>query len=273
MLEWLNEMAGSVTEPEHAYRFTIFSLISGWFWTCAYLLAIWNGFKYKTYCVPAPAICMNLAWELLGALNVSDYAPVWVWLCRLAVVLDSIIFLTAMLYGAKQQRPWLSNENIFRTLMLLGLVFMCGIQYLHIHSLDGLSLIDESPNPQLVSKVRYLSMADTYIINLLMSIMFLTWFFEQHGPFDRKRDPRFSLSVAIFKMLGTAITLGPVMQLDGQHFTIDMKAYLISMAMTCVAVDVAYIVFVAKMQVGVLAQPTEDRLGHVGKEAMAAGQP
>lgn len=33
-------------------------------WCCVYLCAIRNGFRYKTWCIPAVSICINFAWEL-----------------------------------------------------------------------------------------------------------------------------------------------------------------------------------------------------------------
>lgn len=33
-------------------------------WCCVYLYAIRNGFRYKTWCIPAVSICINFSWEL-----------------------------------------------------------------------------------------------------------------------------------------------------------------------------------------------------------------
>ncbi|HYO70969.1 MAG TPA: hypothetical protein VEU33_33315, partial [Archangium sp.] len=213
MLQFVATMTRSATAPEHAHLFFIFSLLSGFFWTCAYALAIRNGFKYKTYCIPAPAVCMNLAWELLGALELSGYAPVWVWLCRLAVILDTVIFLTVILYGARSQGPWLGHETIFRALMVLGFLITFGVQYLHVHSLHGylqylpsdselmrkigdvLQANDDLPGHIKATLARIQSMAGTYVINLLMSLMFLTWLFAQRKPFERGMEGQFGLGV------------------------------------------------------------------------------
>ncbi len=33
-------------------------------WCCVYLYAIRNGFRYRTWCIPAVSICINFSWEL-----------------------------------------------------------------------------------------------------------------------------------------------------------------------------------------------------------------
>jgi hypothetical protein len=168
---------------------------------------------------------------------------------------------------------------------------MLGVQYLHIHSLHGyLQFLKIDPKlMQEISEVwqnnadssshvknilaRIQSMAGTYVINLLMSLMFLTWLFARHKPFDRGTDGQFGLGVAVFKMLGTAITLAPVMMLDGRIFTHDMKTYLISMATLCVAVDVAYVILVAMMQVGVPIGTAMTNLLPKKEETLTTGRP
>jgi hypothetical protein len=219
--------------PAHAF-FRTHGTISAWdpgvliidaaslFWLIAYVLAIVYGFKNRSYAIPAAAVCLNFSWEVLASFE--WIAPVLLWhigaIAWLAV--DLIIVYQLYRFGSEQQRiPEL--KRWWYAIVTAGLLFALAGQHYG-------AIFDGDP----------LGFEDAYLINLVMSMLFIAQFFS-------RRDASVLVyGVAWTKMLGTALTsLGlifvlPVLYPDKQSYAFMYLLYL-----ACLLLDSLYIFLIA----------------------------
>jgi len=143
------------------------------FWTIAYVLIIYKGFKNQTYGVPLAAICLNISWEFLLTF-ILPFHPLQQIVTLVWFLLDCIILLQFLYYSTKI----LSKRTLYLSVLsLIVIAFL--VQYgMAIEFHDTMSLYS------------------AFGINLVMSIFFIKMLLtkELQGQ---------SLSIALFKMIGT----------------------------------------------------------------------
>src|SRR5688500_6762476 len=159
--------------PSHAFFRAHGSEISAWdpgvividvaslFWLAAYLIALIYGFRKRTYAIPAAAICLNFTWEILASFE--WIAPVELWhIGAIAwLAMDVVIVYQLYRFGKPEQRiPELRDH--WYAIITFGL----------IAALIGQKLgatFDGDP----------LGFEDAYLINVVMSILFISMFFAR----------------------------------------------------------------------------------------------
>ena len=67
---------GNVSIPEDVYLLNVLLGLAGLFWTIAYVLIIYRGFKDKTYGMPMLVLCLNIVWEFMYGFMGDPIVPV-----------------------------------------------------------------------------------------------------------------------------------------------------------------------------------------------------
>lgn len=199
-------------------------LASGICWTVVYGACIKIGLTQKTYCMPVFALALNIAWEMVYAMNGTSIASGssssgidpqtivnWVWfLC------DCVIVFTFFKYG-KQWMPNLVKDHfacvgflIFFTGAAAQLAFFFHLQWLEA--------------------AQYSAFAQ----NVVMSVLFVFMFLHRKGPEGQ------SLVIAMAKCIGT---LAPTLQ---QGLVDGLNVYILIMGALCFLWDVIYICLLIK---------------------------
>jgi len=154
------------------------TIISGAFWTLAYLLIIRQGFRDRTYGMPLVALCANLSWEFVFSF-IHPHPGIQHWVNLTWFLLDIIIFYQLLRYGADEfpaLRPW-----TFYSIVLLSL----------ISSILGIEFVSqEFQDPTGV----YAAFGQ----NLMMSGLFIAMLLHRNSLRGQ------SLWIALGKLLGTA---------------------------------------------------------------------
>ncbi|KOS69082.1 membrane protein [Lysinibacillus contaminans] len=150
----------------------------GLFWILTYILIIKRGFQDKAYGMPMVAICANVSWEFIFAFiypqNDLQQKITIIWF-----VLDIVILIQYLIYGRKEFKKYLSNK----------LFYACFFITLGISFLTILAITQEFND--------YEGIYTAFFQNLMMSGLFISLLFWR-GNLNGQ-----SLSIAIFKMLGT----------------------------------------------------------------------
>ncbi len=175
-------------------------------WVVAYVLIIRAGFRDRAYGVPLVAICLNITWEAFFFFSCptvprcADPASVQC-LCSppdatgriiltLWVALDSIILFQVLRFG----RRWQNTEQLRRhfsgiVLVLLGMGLLWHRSFVTFY---------EDQN----------GIEDAWIINLLMSMLFVVVLFLRPGA------QALSLPAAWAKMLGSALNAAGLLAME-----------------------------------------------------------
>jgi len=113
-------------------------------WTVVYITAIVEGFRRKTWCIPAVSICINFSWEFWSVVvktvanetGQSYYIPL-VWL-----LLDIGVFLTLLLYGPKNGSKicWGAVAGLTAATLVGGFVFFQMQEFLLGSYLDNVTM-------------------------------------------------------------------------------------------------------------------------------------
>ncbi|RKH65186.1 transmembrane-type terpene cyclase [Corallococcus llansteffanensis] len=152
-------------------------------WVVAYVLIIRQCAREKTYGVPLLAICLNFTWECIAAWIAPNPVPLWSGLDRAWFFLDLIIVWQLLRYGrAEQTRAEL--RRYFYPVVALTLVLAFFGQYTFIQMYKDI-----------------LGFMTAFIINLVMSVLFVGMYFERA---ETRRG--LSVPVAWLKLLGTLAT-------------------------------------------------------------------
>lgn len=172
-------------------------IVSGLCWIVAYIFAIREGFRAKTYCIPTFAVFLNFTWELFFALD-CPFVPactvtnpaaclcpditglsrviLWGW-----VAFDVLIVYQVLRYG-REREPIPEIKRFFSAIAASMVVFAFILQWAFItyyHDRAGV--------------------VDAFMINLVMSISFIYLLISRP---DLNGLPT---SVAWFKMFGTTL--------------------------------------------------------------------
>lgn len=145
------------------------------FWTIAYILIIYKGFKDQSCGVPMAAICTNISWEFLLTF-IIPFHPLQQIVTLVWFLLDCIILLQ-FLYYSKKSKSYSKRTLYVSVFGLIVIAFL--VQYaMAIEFHDTMSLYS------------------AFGINLVMSILFIKMLLTK----DMQGQ---SLSIAYLKMIGT----------------------------------------------------------------------
>jgi hypothetical protein len=153
-------------------------IAGGTCWLIVYLLAIWYGFKYKSFAIPQYVIPLNLGWETLTSFVLPNPIPAWMLVNRGWLALDLVIVSQLLRYGRKQQ----TIPQIFR----LFFPILIGEYLLGMFGQWG--YIDTYRDA--------LGYEVAFVIDLVMSVLFLFQFF------DRRDASNLAYAIGWFKLFG-----------------------------------------------------------------------
>ena len=160
---------------------TLILLVGGIFWILTYILIISKGYKDKTYGMPLLALCANISWEFIYSF-ILPHSPPQLYINYLWFGLDAVIVFQFFKY----------HQNEFSN-----------IPSLKLYSAFVVSLA--SAFSIIVLGSTFLGDGDgvyaAFGQNLLMSVLFVAMFFKRGNTLRGQ-----SIFVAVFKMLGTALT-------------------------------------------------------------------
>ncbi len=151
----------------------------GLFWSLAYILIIYRGFKDKTYGMPLFVLCVNISWEFIFSFILPSTKP-QIYINYIWLILDVIILIQFLKFGKSEFRT-LSNKQ-FYTVFLMALATGFGLALSTTYEFNDLEGV-------------YAAFGD----NLFMSILFIVMLFRR----DDLRGQ--SIYIALLKMLGTAL--------------------------------------------------------------------
>ena len=151
-------------------------------WVVAYLLIIRRSHRDRANGLPMIAVGLNVSWELLASFWFPNPVALWHAFDRVWLAVDVVIVTQLLLYGRAFQRiPEIRTHfyPVFAAIVIAGFIG----QY---------TFVADYPDR--------LGLVVAFIINLVMSIMFVFMLFD-------RRDDRRGISVggAWFKMFGTLV--------------------------------------------------------------------
>lgn len=156
-------------------------------WLVAYALVILQGSRQKTYGIPMIAVCLNFTWEFLASFVLDRQSGVkvvgvWLFFDRSWILVDAFIVWQLLRYGrAQQQIP--EVKRFFYPIVAAVMLIAFGAQLAFTHTyMDPYGIID------------------AYVINLVMSILFIVRYFE------RRDSSGLAYAVAWTKGIATALT-------------------------------------------------------------------
>ncbi|WP_183530605.1 transmembrane-type terpene cyclase [Paenibacillus baekrokdamisoli] len=143
------------------------------FWTIAYILIIYKGFKDQFCGMPLASICANITWEFLFTF-LMPFHPLQQIVTFIWFLLDCIILLQAIYYSKDTYPKRTLHASVF-ALLVIALLLHYGMA-VEFHDKLGVY--------------------SAFGINLLMSILFIKMLLSQELQGQ-------SLSIAYSKMIGT----------------------------------------------------------------------
>jgi hypothetical protein len=198
-------------------------------WLAAYVLVIVQGHKQATYGVPLLAVCLNFTWELMDSFFLPDPVAIWKIIDRAWLLVDLVILSQLFRYG-KAEQVWPEVRRAFTALLPLLLCLAFVGQYAWVttfHDTLGIVL--------------------AFVINLVMSALYLPFYFKRRGS-----GKGLSLPVAWLKMLGTALSslqcyfLIPLIHPVAPSTTrLGTYAFFHFLFVACFALDVLYVVLLS----------------------------
>jgi hypothetical protein len=164
----------------HPVMYDTLMIVGGLFWSITYILIIRRGFKDKTYGMPLAALCANISWEGIFSF-IYPHSPPQLYINYIWFLIDVVIVMQFVKYG-RSEFPSLSKKKfiamfLFALLTFFGLVFSITREF---NDLQG----------------AYAAFGQ----NLMMSVLFIVMLLNRN---DLRGQ---SIFIALFKMLGTAIS-------------------------------------------------------------------
>ena len=194
--------------------------ISGIAWTIVYIELIRTGFKEKACGMPLFALTLNIAWELIYAIDGLFGSKSFILVQSIAnavwALLDVFILVIWFKYG-KEYLPY-KAKNYFIPYTLLALIFGFVMQFAFYFHCE---------TPEIAA------IYSAYAQNAAMSIMFLTMFFK------RNNTKAQTMTIAVCKWIGT---LTPTIY--GNLYGINI--YILLTGIMCSLFDLIYIYFLWK---------------------------
>lgn len=160
---------------------TIILVAGGIFWILTYIFIISKGYKDKTYGMPLFALCANISWEFIFSF-VLPHSPPQLYINYLWFGLDVVIVFQFFKYHKKE------FPNI-QSLKLYAVFIVALASAFSIILTGGIALGDTD------------GVYAAFGQNLLMSVLFVLMFFKREKSLRGQ-----SIFIALFKMLGTALT-------------------------------------------------------------------
>lgn len=158
----------------------LFGAIGSISWCGVYVLALYCGWRDKTYSIPIPAIVANVAWELLYSTVFNEFSPVGPYIPIVWLILDVALLLQAAWYRPTEF-PSMSTAAVCVNI-LAGMVFCLTILYYAE-----------------LQKITYISSA--FPQNLMMSMLFVSMLRSRGNTRGQ------SLYIAALKLIGTAMAM------------------------------------------------------------------
>ena len=188
------------------------TVVSGLAWTMVYAEAIRLGFRDRTYAIPAAALALNFAWEVVhashsvatGITAQGVFNIVW-------GLADVLIVYTFLRFGRAELPSWVTRRLFIGWALLLGVTAMA-VQLLFVVEFGW----DDA--------ARYAA----FLQNLLMSGLFIAMFVARGGSRGQ------SLVIAVAKWIGT---LAPTV-VFGRY---GNSPLVLGVGALCTIFDIAYI--------------------------------
>ncbi|MGD2045050.1 MAG: hypothetical protein PVH96_02405 [Gemmatimonadota bacterium] len=159
----------------------LFANGSGVFWTLTFILVIVHGFREQRPMIPTVAILLNVSWEILAVFHWPAYNTQMKYGSIAWLTVDVVIVYQLLRYGAAHQR-FAEIRKHWRLTVLSGLLLaLVGHEFFSLYNADEFGL------------------EDSFLINLIMSVLFIRMYFEYR---DTSKLARW---IAWSKMLGTAM--------------------------------------------------------------------
>jgi hypothetical protein len=190
------------------------------FWTIAYILIIYKGFKDQSCGMPLVAICANITWEFLLTF-LMPFHPLQQIVTLVWFLLDCIILLQFLYY----------SKNLYPKRTLHASIFTYIVIAFLLHYGMAVEFQDK------------MGIYSAFGINLLMSILFIKMLLtkELQGQ---------SLSIAYFKMIGTLCASILCYSLYPQSILLMIMYILIFI------LDVVYILLVYNKSIKIIHRST-----------------
>lgn len=169
-------------DPLH-YPYFLIGVLGCALWTVAYVLLIKRAIRDKVNTLPMLAICLNFTWEMMAVFVLPNPSTAWTVLEWSWVVIDLGLVFLLWVHGPNNVRvPSLKRYFHFLLPVTLALCFLGQLTFVLTFG-DLLGFIV------------------AFVINLVMSALFLAMYFER-----RPHLIGLSYPAAWLKMLGTACT-------------------------------------------------------------------
>lgn len=152
-------------------------------WMVAYGAIIIRGFKDKSYGMPMLALALNITWEAVAFFYCERPVALWAIIEGIWLAIDAIILFQFLKFGRKDALP-AGLSGLFYPLTIITLAGCFIFHYTWLKFWDDKLLF-----------------VDAFIINLVMSVLFIQLWWKRHPS-----DHGLSLVAAWCKMLGTALT-------------------------------------------------------------------
>jgi hypothetical protein len=183
-------------------------------WLVAYILIIRQGFKDRTYGVPMLCVALNFSWEFIYAVQFPFPNKIietlrWAWLLT-----DAVIVYQFFRYGRDSQTVPLIKQYFFPiSIAMFASTYLAQLTF-HYSFSDSLGGVD------------------AYMINLVMSILFIFMYFNRPGLQGISRGAAWA------KMLGTG-----VLSLGSCFLITDWvkSGFMVYLFLTIFVFDVTYI--------------------------------
>ncbi|MDD3184144.1 MAG: hypothetical protein PHT76_02415 [Anaerostipes sp.] len=192
------------------------TLVSGLAWTIVYIACIRIGFKQKTYGIPLFALGLNIAWEVIyavqGLANPSIQTPVnFIW-----AGCDLVIVYTYFKYGRKHFPE--NAKAYFTPFSILSFATCIALQLAFFFRFEWLEAAQYSAFAQ----------------NVTMSILFLVMLYRRNSSEGQ------SMIIAVAKWLGT---LAPTLLMGIYR---EFNVYIVMTGIICSVWDLLYIYLLNK---------------------------
>ena len=152
-------------------------------WMAAYYFIIVQGFRDKAYGMPMLALALNITWEFTAFVFCERPVALWAWIEGIWLGIDLVILYQFIRYGRREALPsGLSHQFYPLTIITLAGCFIFHYTWLKFWD-DKLLFVN------------------AFIINLVMSILFIQLWWKRHPS-----DKGLSIPAAWCKLAGTALT-------------------------------------------------------------------
>ena len=188
------------------------TIVSGVAWTAVYIDAIRIGFRDRSYAIPAAALALNFAWEVLYASRAvatgisaqGVFNIVW-------GLADVAVVVTFLRFGRAELPPWVTRRLFAGWALLLALT-ACVVQWLFVVEFGW----TDAPS------------YSAFLQNLLMSGLFIAMFAARAGLRGQ------SLLIGVAKWIGT---LAPTVAFGW----LENSPLILGLGGLCSIFDLAYI--------------------------------